>query len=138
MGEVSHQVARQRESQIEEGHLQVDHVHMMISIPPKCSVPQAVGYIEGKSTLHIARNCDEQARDFVGQHLRARAYFVSTVGREQSVIGQYMRPDDQGRRRDQLQQPKTGAPFGPQGATEWHRHTALSGCHPQAVGFAGG
>jgi len=52
LGEVFRRLARQKESEIEEGHLMGDHVHMMISIPPKYSVAQVVGYIKGKSAIH--------------------------------------------------------------------------------------
>ena len=55
LGEVFHQLAQRRESQILEGHMVVDHVHMLISIPPKYAVAQVVGYIKGKSAIHIAR-----------------------------------------------------------------------------------
>jgi putative transposase len=57
LGEVLRRLAEQRESRIEEGHLMADHVHMMISIPPKYSVSQVIGYIKGKSAIHIARAC---------------------------------------------------------------------------------
>ena len=53
LGEVFHRLARQKECQIEEGHLVFDHVHMMILIPPKYSVAQVIGFIKGKSTIHI-------------------------------------------------------------------------------------
>ena len=56
LGEVFKDLARGRESEVIEGHLSPDHVHMLISIPPKYSVAQVVGYIKGKSAIHIARN----------------------------------------------------------------------------------
>jgi putative transposase len=68
LGGVLKRLAEQRESRIEEGHLMPDHVHMMISIPPKYAVSQAVGYIKGKSAIHIARRYGERRRNFVGQH----------------------------------------------------------------------
>jgi putative transposase len=55
LGEVCHRLARQKESLIEEGHMMANHVHMMISIPPKYAVSQVVGFIKGKSAIHIAR-----------------------------------------------------------------------------------
>jgi putative transposase len=58
-----------------------DHVHMLVSIPPKYAVSQVVGYIKGKSAIHLARVYGERKRNFVGQHFWARGYFVSTVGR---------------------------------------------------------
>ena len=55
LGEVLKRLAEQKESWTEEGHLMPDHVHMMISIPPKYAVSQVIGYIKGKSAIHIAR-----------------------------------------------------------------------------------
>jgi len=80
LGEVFRNLARQKESEIIEGHLMPDHVHMLISIPPKYAVSQVVSYIKGKSAIHLARVYGEQKRNFVGQHFWARGYFVSTVG----------------------------------------------------------
>ena len=91
LGEVLRGLAAQKESQIEEGHLMVDHVHMMISIPPKYAVSPVVGYIKGKSAIHLARVYGERRRNFVGQHFWARGYFVSTVGRDEAVIRAYIR-----------------------------------------------
>ncbi len=71
-GTVFRELARQRECQIEEGHLMVDHVHMLISIPPKLSVSQVMGYLKGKSAIHIARSWGGRRRNFVGQHFLAR------------------------------------------------------------------
>lgn len=103
LGEVFHRLARQRESQIEEGHLMPDHVHMMISIPPKYSVSQVVGFIKGKSAIHIARVYSERSRNYVGQHFWARGYFASTVGRDETVIREYIRnQESEDRRVDQL------------------------------------
>lgn len=103
LGEVFHRLARQKESQIEEGYLMPDHVHMLISIPPKYAVSQVVGYIKGKSAIHIARNYGERKRNFVGQHFWARGYFVSTVGRDEGVIRDYIRhQESEDRRLDQM------------------------------------
>ena len=91
LGEVFRALAQQRESRIEEGHLMSDHVHMMIAIPPKYAVSQVVGYIKGKSAIHLARVYGERKKNFVGQHFWARGYFVSTVGRDEEVIRNYIR-----------------------------------------------
>jgi len=99
LGEVFHRLARQKESLIEEGHLMSDHVHMMISIPPKYSVAQVVGFIKGKSAIHIAREFAGRKRNFVGQNFWARGYFVSTVGRDGAVIREYIRRQEQEDRR---------------------------------------
>ena len=104
LGEVFHRLARQKESQIEEGHLMVDHVHMLISIPPKYAVAQVVGYIKGKSAIHIARVYGERKRNFAGQHFWARGYFVSTVGRDEEIIREYIQQQErEDRRLDQLE-----------------------------------
>ena len=91
LGEVFKELARQKESRVEEGHVMPDHVHMMLSIPPKYSVSQIVGYIKGKSAIHLARAYGEKKRNFVGQHFWARGYFVSTVGRDETAIREYIR-----------------------------------------------
>ncbi len=75
LGEVFRRLVEQKESRIEEGHLMPDHVHMMISIPPKYAVSQVVGFIKGKSAIHLARNYGEHRRNFVGQSFWARGVF---------------------------------------------------------------
>lgn len=94
LGEVFRQLALRRESEILEGHLMPDHVHMLIAIPPKYAVSQVVGYIKGKSAIHIARVYGERRRNFVGQHFWARGYFVSTVGRDEEVIRRYIQDQE--------------------------------------------
>jgi len=91
LGEVFRDLAAQKQSRIEEGHLMTDHVHMMISIPPKYAVSQVIGYIKGKSAIHLARVYGERRRNYVGQHFWARGYFVSTVGRDEAVIREYIK-----------------------------------------------
>ena len=95
LGEVFRRLAQQKESRIEEGHLLSDHVHMLIAIPPKYAVAQVVGFIKGKSAIHLARVYGERKRNFVGQHFWARGYFVSTVGRDEGVIRDYIRRQEQ-------------------------------------------
>jgi REP-associated tyrosine transposase len=95
LGEVFRRLAKQKESRIEEGHLLSDHVHMLIAIPPKYAVAQVVGFIKGKSAIHLARVYGERKRNFVGQHFWARGYFVSTVGRDETVIREYIRKQEQ-------------------------------------------
>ena len=103
LGEVLRRLAEQRESRVEEGHLLADHVHMMLSIPPKYSVAQVIGYIKGKSAIHIARDFAGRSRNFVGQHFWARGYFVSTLGRDERAIRTYIQQQErEDRRLDQL------------------------------------
>jgi len=104
LGEVFRRLAQQKESQILEGHLIVDHVHMLISIPPKYAVAQVIGYIKGKSAIHIARTVGGRRRNFTGQHFWARGYFASTVGRDEKTIREYIRRQEaEDRRLDQMQ-----------------------------------
>ena len=103
LGDVFRRLARQKESVIEEGHLMSDHVHMMISIPPKYAVSQVIGFIKGKSAIHIARVYAGRKRNYVGQHFWARGYFASTVGRDEQVIREYIRHQEaEDRRIDQM------------------------------------
>jgi putative transposase len=103
LGPVFKTLTAQKESRVEEGHLMPDHVHMMLSIPPKYSVAQIVGYMKGRSAIHIARTFCERRRNFVGQHFWARGYFVSTVGRDEKVIREYIRNQEaEDKRMDQL------------------------------------
>ena len=95
MGEVFKKLAEQKESRIEEGHLRSDHVHMLIAIPPKYAVSQVVGYIKGTSAIHLARVYGERKRSFVGQHFWARGFFVSTVGRDETSVREYIRNQEQ-------------------------------------------
>ena len=103
LGELFRTLALQKESRVEEGHLMPDHVHMMISIPPKYAVSHVVGFIKGKSAIHLARTYGERQRNFVGQHFWARGYMVSTVGRDEKMIREYIRNQEaEDQRLDQL------------------------------------
>ena len=94
LGEVFRQLAQRKESQILEGHLVVDHVHMLISIPPKHSVAQVVGFLKGKSAIQIARVYLGKRKNFTGQHFWAWGYFVSTVGIDEQTIREYIRAQE--------------------------------------------
>ncbi len=89
LGPIMRELAQQKESEVEEGHLMGDHVHMMLSIPPKYSVSGVVGYIK--------------AKNFVGLNFWARGYYVSTVGRDEAQVRNYIREQEkEDRRLDQL------------------------------------
>ena len=103
LGDVLRRLAEQRESRVEEGHLLADHVHMLVSIPPQYSVAQVIGYIKGKSAIHIAREFAGRPRNFVGQHFWARGYYVSTVGQDERVVREYIQQQErEDRRLEQL------------------------------------
>jgi putative transposase len=95
LGDVLHELASHKESKIHEGHMKGDHLHMLISIPPKYAVSQVVGYIKGKSAIHIARQYMGKRKNFTGQHLWARGYYVSTAGRDEEVIRQYIKKHEE-------------------------------------------
>jgi putative transposase len=103
LGEVFRKLAEQKESRVEEGHLMPDHVHMLISIPPKYAVAQVIGFIKGKSAIHLARVYGERKKNFVGENFWARGYLVSTVGRDEKVIRDYIRNQEaEDKRLDQI------------------------------------
>ena len=103
LGEVFRELSMQKESRVVEGHLMPDHVHMLVSIPPKYSVSQVVGFVKGKSAIHIARTFSGYKRSFTGQNFWARGYFVSTVGKDERAVREYIkRQQTEDRRFDQL------------------------------------
>ena len=103
LGPVLRELARQKECEITEGRMLSDHVHILIRIPPKHAVSQVVGYIKGKSAIHIARTYVGRKRNFVGQHFWARGYYVSTVGIDEETIRRYIQNQEENdRRSDQL------------------------------------
>ena len=103
IGPVFRTLTEQKESRVEEGHLMTDHVHMLLSVPPKYAVSQVIGYIKGKSAIHIARSFGERKRNFAGEHFWARGYFVSTVGRDEVAVRDYIRQqEEEDRRIDQM------------------------------------
>jgi putative transposase len=102
LGQILRGLAMQKESEVMEGTLKVDHVHMVISIPPKYSVSQVVGYVKGKSAIWVARATGKN-RNFVGQNFWARGYCVSTVGLDEETIREYVRSQEKADKKlDQL------------------------------------
>ena len=102
LGQVLRGLAKQKESEVMEGMLKADHVHMVISIPPKYSVSQVVGYVKGKSAIWVARTTGKN-RNFVGQNFWARGYCVSTVGLDEETIREYVRSQEEADKKlDQL------------------------------------
>ena len=91
LGQIFKELAQHKEFQVVEGHLMPDHVHMCLSIPPKYAVSNVVGYMKGKSAIHLARVYGERKRGFTGQHFWARGYFVSTAGYDEQVVRRYIR-----------------------------------------------
>jgi putative transposase len=103
LGQVLRELARQKESEVIEGHPLADHVHILLSIPPKYSVAQVVGYIKGKSAIWIARTYGGRQRNFTGEPFWARGYYVSTIGRDEQLIRIYIQQQEaEDRRLEQL------------------------------------
>jgi putative transposase len=103
LGELLKDLAAQKECKILEGHLVSDHVHILISIPPKYSVSQVVGFIKGKSAIAIARNYMGRRKNFTGQSFWARGYYVSTVGKDEEAVREYIKnQEEEDKRIEQL------------------------------------
>jgi putative transposase len=94
LGAIFHELARQKECRIVEGHLLADHVHLCIEIPPKDAVASVVGFLKGKSSLAIARQFGGKMKNFTGEHFWARGYAVSTVGYELEAVKRYIREQE--------------------------------------------
>ena len=106
LGEIFRELAKQRECSVVEGHLMIDHVHMCLSVPPKYSVANVVGFMKGKSAISIARHFGGRQRNFTGEVFWARGYFVSTVGLDEEVVRAYIR--NQEREDERYDQMKLG------------------------------
>ena len=103
LGEVFRKLAEQKESWIEEGHLLPDHVHMMTAIPPKYAASQVIGFIKGKSAIHLARVYGGEKEELCGSAFLGRGYYVSTVGRDETMIREYIRKQEhEDKRLDQI------------------------------------
>ena len=94
LGAVFHELARQKDCRIVQGHLLADHVHICIEIPPKYAVASIVGFLKGKSAIAIAREFTGKERNFTGEHFWARGYAVSTVGFNLEQVKAYIRAQE--------------------------------------------
>ncbi len=106
LGIVFHQLAQQKGCWIEKGNIMPDHVHMLINVPPKLAVSAVVGYIKGKSAIHVARHFLKRERNYAGQSFWVRGFFVDTVGRDTEKLRRYIENQEaEDRRLDQLELP---------------------------------
>ena len=106
LGAIFRELAQQRQCEVVEGHLMNDHVHMCLSVPPKYSISNVVGFIKGKSAISIARHFGGRQRNFTGEVFWARGYFVSTVGLDEEIVRAYIR--NQEKEDDRYDQMKLG------------------------------
>ena len=95
LGQIFHELARQKECQIIEGHMVRDHVHMCLAIPPKHAVASIIGFLKGKSAIAIARKFTGRERNYMGEHFWARGYCVSTVGYDIEIVRAYIRDQEE-------------------------------------------
>lgn len=103
LGALFRELAHQRECEVIEGHLLSDHVHILLSVPPKYAVAQVVGYLKGKSAIYLARTFGGRRQNFTGEHFWARGYYVSTAGKDEEAVRQYIRAQEEADQRlDQL------------------------------------
>ena len=91
IGGILRELSRQAEIELVEGHAMADHIHLCLSIPPKFSVANTVGFLKGKSAIRIHREFFGQKRNFTGRHFWAKGYCVSMVGRDEQTIREYIR-----------------------------------------------
>lgn len=104
IGRIIRELCQQQEVELVEGHAMPDHVHLCLSIPPKYSVANTVGWLKGKSAIWIYRECLGRERNFTGLHCWARCYCVSTVGLDEQVLREYIRNQEQeDKRQEELQ-----------------------------------
>jgi putative transposase len=94
VGEILRQLCRQKEIDLEEGNAMPDHIHMVLSVPPKYSVAMVIGFLKGKSAVRIHRQVLKTKGTLFGRTFWARGYCVSTVGLDEAQIRQYVRDQE--------------------------------------------
>ena len=102
IGKLLQQLCRQKEIGVIEGHVMPDHIHMLLSIPPKFSVAMVVGYLKGKSAIQIHREALNVKQGFTGKHFWSRGYCVSTIGLDEQMIRAYVRSQEESDRQEDL------------------------------------
>ena len=95
VGTILRQLCRQKGVDLLEGHAMPDHIHLVLSIPPKYSVAMVVGYLKGKSAIQIHRRLLGVNRGFTGKHFWSRGYCISTVGLDEKTVRAYVRQQDE-------------------------------------------
>jgi len=102
LGNIFRQLCRQKAIELVEGHALLDHVHMVLSIPPKLSVAMAVEYLKGKSAIQIHREALNVKQGVTGKHFWSRGYCVSTVGLDEQMIRAYVKNQEDLDRQEDL------------------------------------
>ena len=94
IGQILRQLCRQKEVEVIEAHACIDHIHMLVSIPPKLSVSAFMGYLKGKSSLMIFERHANLKYRYGNRHFWCKGYYVSTVGRNKKAIENYIREQE--------------------------------------------
>ena len=94
VGKIIRQLCRQKEVELIEGHAMPDHIHLVLSVPPKYSIAMVLGYLKGKSAIHIHRKVHGIKQGFTGRHFWSRGYCVSTIGLDEEMIRAYVRDQE--------------------------------------------
>jgi len=102
IGKILRELCRQKDIDLVEGNAALDHIHMVLSIPPKYSVAMTMGYLKGKSAVRINRELLKTRGTLFGRSFWARGYCVSTVGLDEQTIRRYVR--DQEKHQQDLEQ----------------------------------
>jgi len=102
VGKIIRQLCRQKEVELLEGHAMPDHIHLVLSVPPKLSIAMVLGYLKGKSAIHIHRQLEGVNRGFTGRHFWSRGYCVSTIGLDEETIRAYVRNQEHLEKQEEL------------------------------------
>jgi putative transposase len=102
VGKIIRQLCRQKEVVLIEGQACPDHIHLVLSVPPKFSIAMVVGYLKGKSAIHIHRQLQGAKNGFTGRHFWSRGYCVSTVGIDEETIRAYVLNQEENERQEEL------------------------------------
>ena len=100
IGQILHLLAKQKQCQILEGHAMPEHIHIAICIPPKYSVSHIVGFLKGKSAIHLHKEFSKNYKSVYGRVFWSRGYFVSTIGLDEEAIKKYIREQEEKDKRE--------------------------------------
>ena len=101
IGKILRELCRQHGVELLEGHAMPDHIHACLSIPPKYSVANTIGFIKGNSAIRIHREYLGRKRNFAGKHFWARGYCVSTIGLDEVMVRRYIRAQEENEKRQE-------------------------------------
>ena len=94
LGKILRELCRQKDIELLEGKAMPDHVHMLLSVPPRYSIAMAIGFLKGKSAIRVHRDVSKVKGSMYGRSFWARGYCVSTVGLDEAVIAQYIQDQE--------------------------------------------